>query len=109
MVTNTITYYTMLKVKEILTLKELKRLHKLSIIHKELHTLTNQDKIDLFFDLNINKLTNDIVKEIDAELLNRCISYKPWQTIRNNFYLSVYKIRQSIRGKGLKVFNKTTY
>jgi hypothetical protein len=99
----------MLKVKEILTLKELKLLHKLSIIHKQVHTLNKQDKIDLFFDLNINKLSNDIVKEIDTELLNRCISYTPWQTIRNNFYLSVYKIRYSLRGRGLKVFNKMTY
>lgn len=99
----------MLKVKEILTLKELKRLHKLSIIHKEIHSLTNDDKIELYFYLRINKLSEDVITGVGYELYNRCISYTPWQTIRNNFYLSVYKFRHSIRGKGLKVFNKMTY
>jgi hypothetical protein len=109
MVTETITYYTMLKVKEILTLKELKRLHKLSIIHKEISTLTNDDKIDLWLYLRINKLSDDMITGVDFELFNRCISYTPWKTIRNNFYLCVYKIIHRIGVRGLKVFNKMTY
>jgi hypothetical protein len=88
----------MLKVKEILTLKELKRLHKLSVIHKKLHMLTNDDKVDLYFYLRINKLSDNMINDVGYELYNRCISYTPWQTIRNKFYLSVYKIRYNIRG-----------
>ena len=89
----------MLKVKEILTLKELKRLHKLSIIHKEIHTLNDNDKIDLWFYLTSKPISNDMLKEIDTELFNRCISYTPWKTIRNNFYLF---IKNSIHRIGVR-------